>query len=468
MSLLRFNKKWVWVIIAFIVVRVIIFSTFWDASADKGGWENFYSWSQPAQAVFMEKFHESCDWRPPLYYTFTSAALFLFGSQWAIYFLQLLLTFAALIIGYKIIRLFFSERIAFWATFIWAIEPFWAWQNFQIASENLYIPIFMLAVYFMFNFLKKGNIKYVALSSLFFAVAAYTRPTALLLPAFLTLVLGIIFIFKNKIKLEETFFKKRFKDVLIALVLFNLIFLAILTPWLIRNKIIYGRLSFANLSATNVYYYNLPPLLAIQKGISYKEGYDLAAAKAENDLGALHLATSGWDCFAFTKEDFNSQLDYYSSRSRNYILKNLKDYIPLHLFKMIPFFVDSGYFDLYSAYTGEYSKPDITAAFMKGDLKDVKNFITTLNFKLVLYVLGIVLWLVISIMSFVAIIYALLKDKSRFMFFAVTFLLAAYTAFLTSPFNFARYRLPLYLFFFTSLLYIIAKIHTVWQNKRKR
>ena len=56
------------------------------------------------------KFHEPCDWRPPLYYTFTSALLFLFKTQWSIYASQLFFAFMSLILGYKIIRLFFSEK----------------------------------------------------------------------------------------------------------------------------------------------------------------------------------------------------------------------------------------------------------------------------------------------------------------------------------------------------------------------
>ena len=72
MNFLKCHKKWILITVAFILVRVIVFSSFWVASADKGGWANFYSWSQPAQAVFMQKFHEPCDWRQPLYYTFTS------------------------------------------------------------------------------------------------------------------------------------------------------------------------------------------------------------------------------------------------------------------------------------------------------------------------------------------------------------------------------------------------------------
>lgn len=464
MTFLKRNKKWILIVAAFVLVRVIVLSSFWAASADKGGWNNFYAWSQPAQAVFMQKFHEPCDWRPPLYYTFTSTLLFLFKTQWSIYALQLFFAFISLIIGYKTIRLFFSEKIAFWAVLIWAIEPFWAWQNFQLASENLYMPIFLAAMFCLFNFLKKGTAKYIVSASVLFGLAAFTRPTALLMPAFISVILAVLFALRKKIEIDEAFFKKNFKDVAVCLLVFNALFLAVLAPWVIRNKIIYDRFSFANLSYINVYYYNLPPLLSFQKNISYQEASNLIFAKAEEDLGQ---GANELSCGLYTKEELNRRLDYFDSKSKRYIFSNLKDYIPLHLFKMTPFFADSGYFDLYSAYTGEYSKPDITAAFLKGDLKEVKKFIADFDTKKIIYIFGIFLWLALSSLTVAAVFYSFFKDKSKFLFFAILILLAFYTAFLTSPFNFARYRLPLYLFFFTSLIYMIEKLWIVWKNKRK-
>ena len=72
----------------------------------------------------MRLFHDFCDWRPPLYYTFTSAVLFFYLKvSWLFTCFQLVLAFTSLILGYKIIRLFFSEKTAFWATLIWFIEP---------------------------------------------------------------------------------------------------------------------------------------------------------------------------------------------------------------------------------------------------------------------------------------------------------------------------------------------------------
>ena len=329
------------------------------------------------------------------------------------------------------------------------------------------MPIFLAAMFYLFSFFKSGTTRHIILASLFFGLAALTRPTALLMPAFISIVLIIFFILRGKIKTDDAFLKKSFKELIVWLLVFNALFLVVLAPWVARNKIIYDRFSFANLSYTNVYYYNLPPLISFQKNISYQEANDIIVAKAEKDLGPKHVVASNWDCSLFATEELNKQFDYYSSESKKYILRNLKDYIPLHLIKMTPFFVESGYFDMYSAYTGEYSKPDITAEFLKGDLREVKKFFTVMDLKKIIYIFGIFLWLVIFTSIVAAVFYSFFRDKSKFLFFAISALLAFYTAFLTSPFNFARYRLPLYIFFFTGFVYMIEKLWVIWKNKRR-
>ena len=80
-------KKYKWRIIlgAFATVRVFVFSTFWVASADKGGWVNFYDQAQHSKYALMNIFHHFCDWHPPMYFAVTSALLHLTQTQWSIY-----------------------------------------------------------------------------------------------------------------------------------------------------------------------------------------------------------------------------------------------------------------------------------------------------------------------------------------------------------------------------------------------
>ena len=72
---------------------------------------------------------------------------------------------------------------------------------------------------------------------------------------------------------------------------------------------------------------------------------------------------------------------------------------------------------MWSAYSGEYSKPDITALVLKKDLSGVKKFFKEVNAKLVFYILGAALWGIASVAAFFAVIYSYFKDRERFFSF---------------------------------------------------
>ena len=455
MTFFKRNKKWILIIAAFIFVRVIIFSTFWAASADKGGWNNFYSLAQPASSVMMRLFHDFCDWHPPFYYTFTSIILLIFSSQWFIYITQIMLALLAVWLSYKIARLFFNEKIAVTSAFLVGIEPYFAWHNFLLVSENLFTPLLLAGIYYLFIFVKNNARRDFYFSALFFGLATLVRPNTLVLAPVLSVFLLIIFLLKKPIG-QEKILSFSAKNFLAVLVVFNLIFFAILSPWMIRNKIVYGEFTLANVLSENMFFYNLPPLISMQKNISYENAYRQIVDEAKKHL--KEPIDSQGNCKLYSKEEFSARQDYYSKASKNYILSSLKDYVKMHLVKTVPFFFQSGYFEMWSAYSGEYSKPDITALVLKKDLSGVKKFFKEVNAKLVFYILGAALWGIASVAAFFAVIYSYFKDRERFFFFLISLAIILLNALLISPFVLARYRLPINILFFIPLVYAASKI----------
>ena len=122
-----------------------------------------------------------------------------------------------------------------------------------------------------------------------------------------------------------------------VLVVFNLIFFAILSPWMIRNKIVYGEFTLANVLSENMFFYNLPPLISMQKNISYENAYRQIVDEAKKHL--KEPIDSQGNCKLYSKEEFSARQDYYSKASKNYILSSLKDYVKMHLVKTVPFFL---------------------------------------------------------------------------------------------------------------------------------
>ncbi|MFA6593809.1 MAG: radical SAM protein [Candidatus Buchananbacteria bacterium] len=443
-------RSWLIIAAAFLAVRILVFITFWQASVSRGGWQNFYNQAQPAVSVLLGIFHDYCDWHPPLYYMATSVLLHWLGGEWMIYLAQVALAFVTLFIGYKLIRLFFSERISLLVTFLVAIEPYWAWHNFLLVSENLAIPLFLGGVYYFLKFFLFPENKQLMISGLLLGLSTLVRQNTSPLMAILPVFLILAYVFRKILALKELE-RINWRKIVLGAAAFILVFAAVISPILIKNKIVYQRLTLVNLLATNIYFYNLPALISYQKQIPYADAYNLIVKQADDALGA-NIGNQG-DCLSVSLPEFNRELDYYSQTAKTYILGNFADYLKVHLIRTVPFFFQPGYFEMWSAYTGEFSKPDITGFILNGNWQGIFDFLKQINLKLLTYFSGIALWGICSVALLAALVYSCFKDRDKLLFFVFSAMIILYTALMVSPFVLARYRLPVYIFFFSALAY---------------
>lgn len=440
----------------FLFSRMIVFLTFWKVSLAKGGWNNFYAFAQPAPYIFLKNFHDLCDWHPPLYYFFTSVILAVFNSHLFIYLFQVIFSLAACFFAYKLGRLFFNHKISLFSAIFFAIEPFWAWHNFLLVSENASLPLFIAGLYYFFLLIRTGFVRYSFWAGLLLGLATLTRSNTLFVSLILSLlVAGAYWLDKNKTFRFDLI--NNFKKLLISLLLFNVFFFSAIVPWMAHNKIVYGNFTLANMLYTNLYFYNLPPLLSYQKGISYDEALNSVKADASQSLGP-NVGDQG-DCRKFSKENFSRQLQYFDQTAKRTIISNFWPYARLHLIKMTPFFLQSGYSDLVSAYLSEYKKPDLTSSVLSGDWLTIKNFFFQINALLIIYLFGLGLWGLISASLLISTIYSFVKKKPEFLFFVIALIIILYSAFIISPFVLARYRLPTYPLFFMAFSYLLYKIY---------
>jgi len=108
---------------------------------------------------------------------------------------------------------------------------------------------------------------------------------------------------------------------------------------------------------------------------------------------------------------------------------------------------------MWSAYDGNFSKPDFSGLIMSGGWREIFQSLSHIDIKYAAFLLGVALWSLISLSILFALAYSFLRDRKRFMFFLLSFLVIASNALITSPFAVARYRLPLYALFFICLAY---------------
>lgn len=452
---LEFLKKyrpWIIIIAAFSAVRILLFTTFWEVSKSMGGWQNFYQQAYAFGKGPMTLFHEYCDWHPPLYYVLNSAVLYIFNYRWSIYFIQFLIALVCLFVCYRLARQLIGRRLAYFVTLILAIEPLWAWQFLLYTSENLSIPLFVASVYFFVKYLNTAISRQLVFSAIFLGLATLTRPNYLLLSIILPSFLIGSYFFRKRFLLES-FYNFGWKKIVTVAICYFLIFGVIIAPWVIRNGLVYKRFTLANIVSTNMYFYNLPVLISWQKGVSYTEAFNQIAQQAQSDLGE-NVGDQG-DCQKFSLEDFNRDLDYYSSNARKYILANLQDYTYIHLIKMTPFFFQSGYFEIWSAYTGVYNKPDFSTLMLHGDWSSIFSVFWHIDAQMFVHLLGALFWGLCSLSLLAAMAYSYFYDRRKFVYFLLSFMIIMYSALLVSPFVTGRYRLPVYVLFIVAFVYVL-------------
>jgi len=156
--------------------------------------------------------------RTPVYPLFVA----LFGANIGlVVFVQHILSAFVGLMVFKIGKNLFTQRSGWWAGLFFATEPsVIVWTN-QALTEPLFTFLLVSAIYlFILGLEKKHNLLF---SSLLFGLMVLTRPIGLLL---IIPIMVFLFIWK---KFNYIAFK--------IIVLFFLIFLAVLFPWYLRNKI---------------------------------------------------------------------------------------------------------------------------------------------------------------------------------------------------------------------------------------
>lgn len=169
-------------------------------------------------------------WRTPGYPLFL-ALFFLAGAPLVVVGIaQYLLAAAVAAFTYTLGKRVFSERAAFWAALFFAIEPYGAFWSNKIASENLFSLLFVPGLLLLILYVKTLRPKPLYCAALLMGLGALVRPVAVyLFLALLPLTLGFV-VWSWKAHRE------RLKHVAVGV----LVFLAVFSPWIIRNRITLG------------------------------------------------------------------------------------------------------------------------------------------------------------------------------------------------------------------------------------
>jgi hypothetical protein len=172
--------------------------------------------------------------KPPAYPIFAGLILKIFKDDKAVIFIQYLLGVLACLPIYWIARNYLNENRATIVVFAYLIYPTtWFWES-SFMSESLYVWLNNLFLFFVHRYMLQKNNFNLAAGSFSGAVSFLTRPSAIF-------PLGIVFL--------SLIYQNSFKKAINITALWCFIFLLVLSPWIIRNYIVFGKFIPASNSA---------------------------------------------------------------------------------------------------------------------------------------------------------------------------------------------------------------------------
>lgn len=182
--------------------------------------------------------------RTPGYPVFLIPAIF-FGHTIILALLQnFLLSVASAWIIWKIVTEYAPDSsAAFWAVLLFCFEPVGFLHSERILSETLFTTLLLLFVWIFLRFLRVPDYTKLIWSALVLACAAYVRPVPLYLG--LLLIPLLLAFFPRTLPWKQRVFRA---------VLFPVLFLFMLVPWVLRNSRVADYQGFSTASAWNLYF----------------------------------------------------------------------------------------------------------------------------------------------------------------------------------------------------------------------
>jgi len=311
-----------------------------------------------------------------------------------------------------------SKRVAFWSALIFMIEPLSIYHSGLMFTEQLFVPVFLSAVYFFVRYLKTGRKKFLFGSLILFSASTLFRSVIFYFSPILVLIVLL-----KELKMSR---RHAIYSALISLVLVY----SLIGAWLIRNKMVLNTWQASSNQGAVLFGYHYE-LLMRSIGRMPASPKDIAANQ---------------DIFSV---DYNNALGDFSIKE---ISKHKFAYLKIRAVYFPLFFLSSGYDNILnrfreSAGFDKYFRWDLVSKFLRGDIRDGVKYLFSAPKSVAVFLIGSVFWLLISILAIIGFRRLIKKNDNKSAILFVGFLVI-YFALITTPLITARYRLPINPFIF--------------------
>ena len=376
--------------------------------------------------------NETFKHRTPFYPYFLYFLRNIFDNLYFIVIVQNLINSLSILITYNLAKLAYRDN-AILITFIFSLNLNIVLHTNLILTESIFIPFFIIFLYFSVKFFKKERLKELILASIILGICTLIRPQTIYFPFVIFLM---IFIFLNKSLYEK------FKFFLIFIFIFKCFTFA----WETRNYIVHNKFFFETSKTTNLIGYYLPHFDQYEYEISLDE-----AKKKRSNLWKIYLKKNNLEKENFVEID-NIAVKYSINELLNYNLSSIFKAMFYGVTKNIftPTFSDM-------AYWFNWEKTSFSSTKGNSFFEQTKNFLLE-NKKNNFFTFFIIAFCGLLFSRMLEIYGFLSYLKKDFMLSVYFLLITSYFLILIGPIGHAKYRIPFEFFFSLYLSITLKKI----------
>lgn len=366
--------------------------------------------------------------RPPLW-PYLIALFAFMGGYWLVLVVEIFMASLIPVFGYKIAKLLFEEKIARVVSILMVIEPYSVLLSFLLYSETSFTFFFIVSLYFLIKNFYKENILYMIWSGIFLGLSLLIKPTVQYFPILIPLFFVLVF------------WKNNLKNRLIQAIIYSVIAVAIISPWLIRNYRYFGKMEMTVQPAFNLYVYLVPTLLSIDNKTSFATEIDNFVYKKGVNVFDITLANQA----------------KYKSEALPIIFDHKLALIESVLMTLVTFFTHDGMLTVLQ-YSGiriinVVNEPFIQLLFSPLSLfKIIYHYLFS---PAILIMIGRLLWFILTIFMFYGVfdLYRKRKLNAKYILMSLIILYFALTTSINGLGVNARFRVPILVLIFSFAVY---------------
>lgn len=321
------------------------------------------------------------NFRPPIYPIIGAISLYLFGNFSFLIIFQIIigslvppLTY---LLGKEIMN---NTRVALFASLILIFEPLMVFYSFYLLTDAQFLFLLMLSLLFCVKFFKSPEYPNAIYSGLFLGFATLTRVVSQYLIVYIGIFITLLFLLELPNKSYD-FYKKYF----VMLV----VFIAVVSPWAIRNKFVFNEFSLSSNGAWAMYYDYAASLYVVDDKISFEEARDVLEERAERE-------------YEINKDLFSGPNDrrLLARESKSVIWEKIYAVPKLQLVNAWWFFTHDNYsyhFDKFGLLPDRPPLFSPTFIFLKEGLSGLYSIFSYLKSVYFIPILGRVFWILVTL-----------------------------------------------------------------------